>query len=476
MRLDRLVRPALLAALAAACYTDDPTGTRLNGWQTTVEITDSPFPYDSVSRVDIYIVSIAVRNEPDTSAEATGWITVAEPRHRFNLLQLSGGVTDTLGGSLVPPGQYQAVRMVIDTDSSSITALTGPRMAVDWQSSAGRSTLYALVENPIGVPDTGTSIVIDFDVGRSFVCGRTCTGFVFSPMLRAVNRSATGSVSGVVTGDTLAVYPAPIANVTITVYSGDPTFAADSWWVRATGRTDATGHFRIAYLAPGRYILRADAPRVSPFTPGVRANVIVTAGAEVVNQGITLPRGTSESIIVTPLPPYAYIGDSLELVAALIDSAGQAEPGAAVTWSNLDTAVANLYVSLAYPNRAVFRPKAVGTARVLVAAGAVSRTLTIPVLSRPATGVSWVRVTPDSATASVGDSVCFTASARDSAGVALPGRAYTWTSSDTTVASIELQYMTESAPTGFVRARRSGTATIRAWSGGIAGAATLNVH
>lgn len=481
--LAALAAPVALAALAAtSCYTEDTTGLHYQGPLTTVEITDSPFPYDSVARVDIYIVSIAVRNEPDTTDTGSGWVTVAEPRHRFNLVELSGGVTDTLGGTIVPAGEYKAVRMVIDTDSSSITALTGQRMVVDWQSSAGRPTLYALVENPIGVPETGTSIVIDFDVGRSFLasrdvgCGGRCNGFLFSPMLRAVNRFATGSVSGVVTGDTLAVYSAPIANVTITVYSGDPTFAADSWWVRATGRTDATGHFRIAYLAPGRYILRADAPRVSPFTPGVRANVIVTAGTEVVNQGITLPRGTSASIIVTPLPAYAYVGDSVELTATLMDSAGQTVPGATITWSNLDTSVANLYVSFSYPNRAVFRPKRAGTARIQVNAGAEGRTLTIPVLASPATGVSWVRVTPDSAVAAVGDSLYFTASARDSAGIALPGQTYTWTSSDTAVASIELQYMTEPAPTAFVRARRSGTAIIRAWSGGIAGAATLRVQ
>ena len=109
-----------------------------------------------MARVDIYIVSIAVRNEPDTTNTAAGWVTVAEPRSRFNLVALSAGVTDTLGGSIVPPGQYRAVRMVIDTDSSSVTAITGQRVTVDWQSSAGRPTLYALVENPIGVPDTGT--------------------------------------------------------------------------------------------------------------------------------------------------------------------------------------------------------------------------------------------------------------------------------------------------------------------------------
>jgi len=478
MRLSRLATAAALAL--AACYAEDATRPLCDEWRgcnpqaTIVEITDSPFPYDSVSRVDIYIVSIAVRNEPDTTNTGAGWITVAEPRRRINLLELSGGVTDTLGGDIVPAGQYKAVRMVIDTDSSFVTAVTGQRLAVDWQSSAGRPTLYALVENPIGIPDTGTSIVIDFDVGRSFLCGAPCHSFVFSPVFRAVNRFATGSVSGVVTGDTLAAYSAPIKDVTITVYSGDPAHAEDEWWVRATGRTDATGRFRIAYLLPGTYILRADAPRASPFTPGVRANVIVTAGTEVVNQGITLPRGTSASIIVTPLPAYAYVGDSVELTATLLNSAGTPVPGATYHWSNLDTSVANLYVSLSYANRALFKPKAVGTARILISADSASRTLTIPVLGSPATGVSWVRVTPDSAFIAVNDSINFTASARDSAGIALPNQTYTWTSSDTTIANVRIYSV--NGVIANIRGLRAGTAVIRATSGGKTGAATLRVQ
>ena len=486
MRLSRLATAAAVAL--AACYHEDATRPQCDEWRgcnpraTIAEITDSPFPYDSVARVDIYIVSIAVRNEPDTTNTGAGWIPVAEPRRRFNLIELSGGVTDTLGGDIVPAGQYKAVRMVIDTDSSFLTAVTGQRMAVDWQSSAGRPTLYALVENPIGIPDSGTSIVIDFDVGRSFLlardlgCATRCDGFVFSPVFRAVNRFATGSLSGVVTGDTLAAYSAPIKDVTITVYSGDPAWGIDEWWVRATGRTDATGHFRIAYLLPGTYILRADAPRASPFTPGVRSNVIVTAGTEVVNQGITLPRGTSASIVVTPLPAYAYVGDSVELTATQLNSAGYAVPGATYHWSNLDTAVADLYVSFAYANRAVFRPKAVGTARILISADSASRVLTIPVLNSPATGVAWIRVTPDSAVAAVGDSLYFTASARDSAGIALPNQAYTWTSSDTTVASIPPYSISQNGALANVRALRAGTAIIRATSGGKTGAATLRVQ
>jgi hypothetical protein len=471
----RLTRLATCAALVlAACYAEDTVGVLSRTSQTTAEITDAPFPYDSVARVDLFVVSIAVRAGPDTTNTGSGWITVAEPARRFNLIALSGGVTDTLGGSIVPAGQYKAVRMVIDTDSSYVTAASGQRLPVDWQSSAGRPTLYALVEDPLGVTDAGANVVVDFDVGRSFLCDAPCHSFVFSPVFRAVNRGATGAVSGTVTGDTLASYSAPIGNVTITVFSGDAAMGDATWSVRATGRTDATGHFRIAYLRPGTYILRADAPRASPFTPGTRSDVIVTAGTEVLNQGITLPRGTSSSVVVTPLPLYAYVGDSIELAATLVDSAGHAVPGASVTWSNLDTSVANLYVFFSYPDRALFKPKAAGTARILVTADAVSRTLTIPVLSSPATGVSWVSLTPDSGAVAVGDSLFFTASARDSAGIAVPGLTYTWASSDTSVALVHA--VAAGSASAEVHGLKAGTAVIRATSGGKTGSAAFRVQ
>jgi uncharacterized protein YjdB len=149
-------------------------------------------------------------------------------------------------------------------------------------------------------------------------------------------------------------------------------------------------------------------------------------------------------------------------------------PGAAITWANLDTAVANLYVFFSYPDRALFKPKAAGTARILVTADAVSRTLTIPVLATPASGVAWVAISPDSALVVVGDSVAFTASARDSAGIPLTGQTYAWTSSDTTVAVIPLAGIRGAVAT--VRALKAGAAVIRAVSGGVTGSAALRVN
>jgi len=96
------------------------------------------------------------------------------------------------------------------------------------------------------------------------------------------------------------------------------------------------------------------------------------------------------------------------------------------------------------------------------------------VLASPATGVAWVRVTPDSATAAVGDSLYFTASARDSAGIALPNQTYTWTSSDTTIANVRIYSV--NGVTANIRGLRAGTAVIRATSGGKTGAATLRVR
>jgi hypothetical protein len=193
-----------------------------------------------------------------------------------------------------------------------------------------------------------------------------------------------------------------------------------------------------------------------------------------VNQGITLPRGTTGSIVVTPLPAYAYAGDSLILTASLVDSAGAVVPGATITWSNLDTAVADLWVFSSNRNRALFTAKVAGTARLFIAADGFGRTITIPVLASPATGVSWVRVTPDSAFIAVNDSINFTGSARDSAGIALPNQSYTWTSSDTTIANVRIYSL--NGVTANIRGLRAGTVIIRATSGGKTGAATLRVQ
>ena len=124
------------------------------------------------------------------------------------------GLTDELGAVNIPAGAIKAMRLVIDTDSSSITlnngtVLTGSSTpGIHWQSSAGRPVLNATIQDQIVVPDSGATVVIDYDVGNAFINPQdvnptsTDQGFIFSPVLRAMDKKRSASVSGVVRAHT----------------------------------------------------------------------------------------------------------------------------------------------------------------------------------------------------------------------------------------------------------------------------------
>nr|NIM47985.1 DUF4382 domain-containing protein [Gemmatimonadales bacterium] len=274
--------PALFAALAvAACGSTEP-----QGGLTSVLLTDSPFPYHEVARVDIYVVRIQASEQADTGLFAgdtlqTGLRTIVEPRERYNLLELQGGATAYLGDGELPASVYRGVRLTIDTDSSSFTledgrVLTGEsNPGIYWQF-AGEIGLNAFVHEPVEVADTGAVVVIDFDVGRSFIplgvdttAGRA---FLFIPYIRAVNSAGTGAVGGT------AVGPAgePIADATVSVLQGNPGLPENTWSLMSSGKTDAQGDFLIPYLWPRSYILAVDAYQGSGYGSARVFDVVVT--------------------------------------------------------------------------------------------------------------------------------------------------------------------------------------------------------
>src|SRR2546430_3321845 len=178
-----LVRTALAVAVGLTTFTcSDSSTTPANSTRATrTLLTDSPFPYDQVARVDIYVVSVAASLAADTTASGGDFVTLATPNRRINLLALQGGITDELGAVNLPSGAIKAVRMVIDTDSSSITMANGAVLTgstnpgIHWQSSAGRPVLNAQIQDQIIVPDSGATIVIDYDVGKAFLIPQDVT-------------------------------------------------------------------------------------------------------------------------------------------------------------------------------------------------------------------------------------------------------------------------------------------------------------
>jgi len=373
-----------VASIAAACYMDDASRALdpSNVPRAKVLLTDDPFPFDSVQSVEVYVVSIAVSTHPDTgtSADSMHWVTVAAPHRQIDLLTLQQGLTDSLGAGQVTADQYKAVLVTINVDSSAgIRYKNGSPAVVRWNGS-GQESYASFVEAPINIPDTGAVIVIDFDVGRSFVYNQLGDGaFDFFAAMRAVNRGATGNIAGTVTHDTSTGPVGPVADATVTAWGGGP----NNWYILSTGKTDAAGHYRLAYLLPGTYIVGVVPPSGSNFGSALDSNVAVNRGAETTHNvtlgrfnGSLLIRGASSMLV----------GHTNQLEAIVVNSQHQQVPNASVNWANLDSAILGLvedsvrFVSVT--------SKAVGTGRIVATSGSLADTLVIHVAADTSSGPS----------------------------------------------------------------------------------------
>ena len=193
-----------VAVLAAACGGADSAGLNGNG-TLVVQLTDAPFPTDSVKSVDIFVVRVdgrvadvdtASANQnvaTDSSSKSDGWKTLATPNASIDLLGLQNGVTSTLGETEVDAASYRGFRLVIDPSKSSVTLKNGQVLTSTSSPSVGfpsasRSGIKISLSAPIDVAADGkTTMVVDFDVGDSFVMrGNSLSqnGLLFKPVIR----------------------------------------------------------------------------------------------------------------------------------------------------------------------------------------------------------------------------------------------------------------------------------------------------
>ena len=261
----------------------------------SVRLTDAPFPFSEVARVDVFVVRVDARNSESTEAEAEdennhgGWTTIATPNVSINLLDLAGGVTTNLGAATLSTGRYNGFRLILDTDRSTITLKNGSTPPIHFPS-AGQSGIKVKLDKPIELTEDGSVMTLDFDVGKSFVMrGNTVDkGFNFKPVIRAVAQDITGSVIGSVranstTGPGVAGASLEVLTAGSLLTDNDPSH------IVATSATDANGDFRIAFLLPGSYVLRATPPAASGLKPALLPGALtVTSGAETLAQVIVV--------------------------------------------------------------------------------------------------------------------------------------------------------------------------------------------
>ena len=202
MKLRLFLGLALFGALASC--SDNSTGP--DQGRIAVRLTDAPFPLDQVESIDMFIVRVEAKLEATTEADADedvddgdasndGWIVLATPNASFNLMDLQDGVNVLLGEATVAAGSYQSIRLILDTDQSSITlkdgmTLSGTSSPSILFPSAGKSGIKVLFTTPIEVDEGETTdLLLDFDAEESFVLrGNTIeqNGLLFKPVIKAI--------------------------------------------------------------------------------------------------------------------------------------------------------------------------------------------------------------------------------------------------------------------------------------------------
>lgn len=468
-----IVRYVIAAALVAGCYQDDTTlaPTLPVRPQITVRLTDAPFPYDSLHSVTIYVDSIEASASQDTSGSGQ-WVLITRPRKAFDLLALQQGTTALLGSGELPAGQYHQVRMTIDTTLSSITWNDAAQHAaqVNWH---GWSTLYAFVEYPVDVATQGADIVLDFDIGRSFLFNFYGNyEFDFTPNLRAINSAAAGAIAGAVTQGSGAT-SSPVPNAQVSVFATYPGQPDSIGYLEATGRSDSTGHYQVGFLPPGRYFVKIEEPFMPSLASVVIPGVDVRAGATATVSVSLAQAGAGHAYLHISGPTEVGVGGTIFLYAAVGDTNGNAVQNPLVTWTSSDTTVAAIAGGNDTLTVSEVSVKGVrgGVATIRATSSGLTDSLIVQVALLGS--VASVTIVPDSATVSVGDSsVLLQAVLRDSLGHVLGGGA-SWFSSDTTVAFV---FPCGACSGDRAVGRSPGRATVFATSQGKTGQATITVH
>jgi hypothetical protein len=212
--------------------------------QLVVKVTDGPFPADMVESATVTITKVEARRAGDGIPDGNPFIVLMEDTVTFDLLDLRNGITAEMLDIEVPAGSYDLVRLYVE--EAGLKIKDGD--SFDVKVPSGQQTGIKIFIEPAITVTGGLSaeLLLDFDLSRSFVVRGNfdsphgINGFIFKPVIRAVNNSDAGRIMGMVT-DTSKV---KIANAKVWVEQDT---------VVATSLTDTLGHYGIIGLPAGKY-------------------------------------------------------------------------------------------------------------------------------------------------------------------------------------------------------------------------------
>jgi hypothetical protein len=259
---------AVLLTDCSKSFNNDGTG------RLVIRLTDAPFPFENIETANVTISKVELRKVGDGIPDGNPFVTVSEEIMNFNLLELRNGITAALADIEIPAGTYNLIRLYVDEASLE----TKDGAAFDVKVPSGQQTGIKIRIKPEITVEGGltSELLIDFDLSRSFILRGNpdkpsgMTGFIFKPVIRAVNNTTAGRVEGtVINADDLAVENAE-------VWIEQDTLVATSY-------TDDSGKYAFLGIPAGTYSLFATKENYDTVS---YAGVQVTAGNRTVKDFI----------------------------------------------------------------------------------------------------------------------------------------------------------------------------------------------
>jgi len=255
---------ALFASLFFFMSCSDGDDSQNEMGKLSVQLTDAPFPHDLVAEANVTIFKIDARNkdgememdeemeaESESNAEENDnspFVTLMEEEIEVNLLELINGNTESLVNTDVPVGTYDLVRVYV----RGINIVLTDGSIFDLKVPSGEQTGIKVFIKPglVVSGDLSADLLLDFDVSKSFIPKGDrkdfsgITGFNFKPVIKACNKSTSGTLSGLVyvmEGETQV----GLDGAQVEIYAADT--------LNTTTFSDEMGAYKVLGLTAGTY-------------------------------------------------------------------------------------------------------------------------------------------------------------------------------------------------------------------------------
>ncbi|HSP11678.1 MAG TPA: DUF4382 domain-containing protein [Salegentibacter sp.] len=229
------LKPAIFVAVLGlgftSCSDDDNDGPiDEENARVTVRMTDAPGDYDAV-KVDVLDVMVQVEVEQGVTDEE-GWLSLDDVEAgQYDLLELTGGITQELADSEIPAGFVSQIRLVLGPDNFvTVDGVELPLATPSAQQSGLKLNLNQELE-----AGEHYEFLLDFDVEESIVTTGN-GGFILKPVIRLSAYDDAGQIVG-------EVHPTEYSTL-VTATNGSNTISA---------YTSDSGEFVLHALPAGTY-------------------------------------------------------------------------------------------------------------------------------------------------------------------------------------------------------------------------------